>query len=193
MKNRRLAVLQPGSSAEGGARILANWRQRASPFHRDEVGDYEKSLAFASRLQGGDVPELIQEKVVSFVERYNQQYTKETAATSKPKDAMLRHELKYLRSRNELELLSLLPNARDEEEPSDRARGTTGDELVAKLDKKLDENTQAAAIGLEEIPRPWTEDTKLLVLTPEGIGLEVLEVTSLGLQARTATRGLTSS
>ncbi|EFJ05807.1 hypothetical protein SELMODRAFT_431279 [Selaginella moellendorffii] len=86
--------------------------------------DYEKSLAFASWLQGGHVPELIQEKVVSFVERYNQQYTKETAATSKPKDAMLRHELEYLRSGNELELLSLLPNARDEEEPSERARGT---------------------------------------------------------------------
>ncbi|EFJ34870.1 hypothetical protein SELMODRAFT_405851 [Selaginella moellendorffii] len=97
----------------------------------DEVGDYKKSLTFASRLQGGHIPELIQEKVVSFVETYNQQYTKETetardTATSKPKDAMVRHELEYLRSGNELELLSLLPNARDEEEPSDRARGTTG-------------------------------------------------------------------
>ncbi|EFJ34866.1 hypothetical protein SELMODRAFT_405847 [Selaginella moellendorffii] len=150
MKNRRLAVLQPASDP--------------GKLASDEVGDYKKSLAFASRLQGGDVPELIQEKVVSFVERYNQQYTKETetardTATSKPKDAMLRHELEYLRRTKKIPLT----------EPEARL-----DELVARLD----ENTQAAAIGLEEIPRPWTEDTKLLVLTPEGIGLEVLEVTS---------------
>ncbi|EFJ30975.1 hypothetical protein SELMODRAFT_408789 [Selaginella moellendorffii] len=154
-------------------------QQRASPtvyllreisFHRDVVGDYKKSLAFASRLQGGNFPESIQ---VSFVERYNQQYT-ETAcdtATSKPEDVMLRHELKYLRSGDELELLpkAVLP------QPEPEARL---DELVARLDKRLDENTQAAATGLEEIPQPWTEDTKLLVLTPEGIDLEVLEVTS---------------
>ncbi|EFJ34837.1 hypothetical protein SELMODRAFT_405782 [Selaginella moellendorffii] len=195
--------------SEGGCRILANWRRvfrsifwtklmrlnseppptvyllREMSFHRDEVGDYEKSLAFASRLQGGDIPEAIQEKVVSFVERYNQQYTKETetardTATSKPEDVMLRHELEYLRSGDELELLSLLPKARDEEEavlPQTEPEARL-DELVARLDKRLDENTQAAATGLEEIPRPWTEDTKLLVLTPEGTGLEVLEVTS---------------
>ncbi|EFJ34738.1 hypothetical protein SELMODRAFT_405625 [Selaginella moellendorffii] len=163
-------------------------QQRASPtvyllrkisLHRDVVGDYKKSLAFASRLQGGNFPKSIQ---VSFVERYNQQYTKEAetacdTATSKPEDVMLRHELKYLRSGDELELL---PKARDEEEavlPQTEPEARL-DELVARLDKRLDENTQAAATGLEEIPRPWTEDTKLLVLTPEGIDLEVLEVTS---------------
>ncbi|EFJ05770.1 hypothetical protein SELMODRAFT_431270 [Selaginella moellendorffii] len=127
MKNRRLAVLQPAS--DPGKLASSVWKK-------------------LMRLNSKPLP---------FTEtRYNQQYTKETetardTATSKRKDAMLRHELEYLRSGNELELLSLLPNARDEEEPSDRARGTTG----RRLDKRLDENTQAQAIGLEEIPRPW--------------------------------------
>ncbi|EFJ06884.1 hypothetical protein SELMODRAFT_430311 [Selaginella moellendorffii] len=156
--NRVAASILDGA----GSRILANWRRvfrsifwtklmrlnseplptvyllREMSFHRDEVGDFEKSLVFASWLQGGDVPESIQEKIVSFVE----------------------------------------PAVHQGDRVGRRRGSATSDGTDELVARRLDENTQAAATGLEEIPRPWTEDTKLLVLMPEGIGLEVLEVTS---------------